>query len=298
MTHAGEIAAIGTALSWTISALCFSLAGSRIGSLAVNVLRMAIAFGLFVAWGLIFRGEAIPLSAGRPAWVWLSLSGLAGFFVGDLCLFRALVLLGPRLAMLVMSVCPPLTALIGWIALGERLTALNLVGMAVTLAGVGWVVLGSREPQGSASHRFTWKGGALAVLGAAGQAAGMVLAKPGLEAAGSPFAATTIRLIAGLAAFLVFAALAGYLPRVVAGLRDRRAMAHLTVGAVFGPFLGVTLAMFALERIPAGLAQTFASLSPVMIIPFSAAIYREHISARSVVGALLACAGVGLLFIK
>ena len=293
MKFVGEAAALGTAFCWTISSLAFALAGARVGSLAVNIIRLCMALVVFMLYGALTTGELVPFSAPPAAWGWLSLSGLAGFFVCDLCLFRALVVIGPRLSMLIMALAPPLTALLGWLMLGEKLTALNLAGMAVTLAGVAWVV--TETPEHGAPHRFSWGGGLLALGGCAGQAIGMVLAKPGLSGI-SPFAATEIRLITGLSAFLVLAAALGWYPQVFRSLHDRRAVVQMAVGALAGPFLGVTLILFAIAHIPTGLAQTFVSLTPVLIIPFSMAIYRERISLRALVGALLAFVGVALLF--
>ncbi|TAN35805.1 MAG: DMT family transporter [Verrucomicrobia bacterium] len=296
MKFFGEMAALSTAFCWTVSSLCFALAGARVGSLAVNIIRLVLALMGFVVYGLLTTGEPLPFSATPSAWFWLSLSGLAGFFFGDLCLFRALVLIGPRLSMLIMALAPPMTALIGWLTLGEKLTMLNLMGMGITLVGVAWVVTETPEHD-AVKHHFSWRGGLLALGGSVGQAAGMVLAKPGLAGVGSPFDATAIRLVAGLSAFLVLAVVLGWFPQVARGLRDRRALAQSTLGALMGPFLGVTLMMAAITHIPTGLAQTFVALVPVLMIPFSWAVYHERISWRAVGGALLAFLGVALLFL-
>lgn len=294
MTYAGELAALATSACWTASSLSFAFAGARVGSLAVNIIRLSLAFAGFVLLGLLLHGEALPFSATSAAWFWLSLSGFVGFFFGDLCLMRAFVEIGPRLSMLIMALAPPLTALGGWLALDEKLTALDLTGMAITLGGVMWVV--TETPEHGTRHTFTWRGGALALGGCFGQAAGVLLAKPGMAGAISPFAATEIRLITGLACFLLLVAVLKGYPQVARGLRDRRALAQISFGALAGPFLGVTLLLFAITRIPTGLAQTFASLAPVMIIPFSATLYHERITWRALAGALLAFVGVALLF--
>ena len=138
--HAGEVAALGTACSWAVSALAFQSAGRRVGSLPVNLIRLLIAVFLLGAFTWATRGLPLPLDASRHTWVWLSLSGLAGFTIGDLCLFRAFVLLGARTAMLVMSLVPPMAAATGWLLLGETLTVAHLAGMALTVGGVAWVV--------------------------------------------------------------------------------------------------------------------------------------------------------------
>ncbi len=45
-------------------------------------------------------------------------------------------------------------------------------------------------------------------------------------------------------------------------------------------------------------SQTFASALPVVILPLTILIYKERVSLRAVVGALIAVAGVAILFVK
>ncbi len=48
----------------------------------------------------------------------------------------------------------------------------------------------------------------------------------------------------------------------------------------------------------AGIAQTCCSLSPVLLLPFAVTIHKEHVSLRAVLGAIVAVAGVALLFLE
>jgi drug/metabolite transporter (DMT)-like permease len=294
MSHSGEWAAMLTAVCWTVSATAFSAAGSRIGSIPVNVFRMLVAMLVFAVIGLFATGSPLPLDVGVAGWLWMLLSGAVGFFFGDLCLFRAFVEIGPRLSLLIMSLAPPLTALLAAVCLGERLSAYECGAMAVTLTGIAWVVT---ERGGTDQvRRFTWRGGALAFGGALGQAMGMTAAKFGLATIESPLDATAIRVLSGTVCFVLFAAVRREGPRLRAAMSDRVAVLQVAVGAVAGPVAGVWLAMYALTLIPAGLAQTFAATTPVLIIPVSHFIHRERITARSIVGAIVAFAGVALLF--
>lgn len=294
MSHSGEWAALLTAVCWTITASALTKAGERVGSLSVNVLRLALALTVFACIGLVSSGQPLPFDVGAQGWLWMMASGVVGFFMGDLCLVRAFIEIGPRLSMLVMALAPPLTAALAAIFLNERLSGLEYVAMAVTLSGIAWVVT---EPRGEdARRRFTWRGGALALGGALGQALGMLLAKFGLETVKSPLEATAIRVLAGLACFVLLAAIRREGPRLRAAIVDRRAMVHVTIGALAGPVLGVSLMMYALTLIPAGLAQTFASMTPVLIIPVSHWLHHEKTTVRSIVGAIIAFAGVAMLF--
>lgn len=146
MEHAGELAALGTAVCWVATALSFEAAGRRVGSLTVNLVRLVLAVGMLAAANWLRRGLPLPTDATAHAWLWLTVSGLVGFTFGDLCLFRAFVVLGARLSTLVMSLVPPLTAMIGWLVLGEVLALRDLLGMSLTLGGVVWAVAERRPP--------------------------------------------------------------------------------------------------------------------------------------------------------
>jgi len=295
--HIGELAALATAGCWTITAMVFEAAGRRVGSLAVNFIRLAFAVILLGAYGAVTRGVPIPLDAGGEAWGWLAASGVVGLTFGDLCLFRALVLVGARLSLLVMSLVPPLTALMGWLVLGEGLAAMDLLGMALTVGGVVYVVL-ERRPEGDreATGRDRRHGILLALGGALGQAAGLILSKLGMGSYDA-FGATQIRVIAGLAGFAVIFCVVRWWPRVAAAAKDGRAMAIIGAGAIFGPFLGISLSLLAVQHTEAGAAATIMAIVPVLIIAPSVLIKKERVSLRAVLGAIVAVVGVGVMFL-
>ncbi|HEY8374879.1 MAG TPA: DMT family transporter [Nannocystis sp.] len=294
--HLGELAALGTAVCWSVSSLAFTRAGRRIGTLPLNVIRLALALLCSaVACGLLY-GRPLPTDAGREQWLWLGLSGAVGYFLGDLCQFRAFVEIGPRRTLLLMALSPPLAAVIGFVALGERLGPLALAGMATTLAGVSWVLSERTPPQGAPEPgRRRLVGVLLGLGGALGQAGGLVLAKRGLM--GYPaLAGAQVRMIAGLVCFLVLTAAVSAGPRLRAAARDRTGLGLAALGAILGPFAGVALALFAVQHTSAGIAASLMSTSPVFIIPLAAVVEGERAGLRGALGAILAALGVALLF--
>ncbi len=295
-SYAGEFAALATAFCWTFTAMAFEAAGKRVGSLSVNLLRLFLAAIFLSAFGLVFRGLALPLDATGHAWLWLALSGIVGLVFGDGCLFRALVLIGPRLATLIMSLAPPFAALLGWIMMGETLSVMDWAGMGLTLFGVSWVVLERTPDPGGKIRRASLGGLLFALAGAAGQGGGLVLSKYGMGTYDA-FAATQIRVFAGIVGFSVLFVFLGWWPRVLEAARKPSAMGYTAIGSFFGPFLGVSLSLLAVQFIEAGVAQTFMSIVPVLIIPFVIVVHKERVSLRAVAGALVAVAGVSLLFV-
>lgn len=296
MEFAGELAALGTAACWTVTSLAFEAAGKRVGSMPVNIIRLMMAFLLLGVTCFFTRGWFIPWHFSGHAWTWLSISGFVGFFIGDLCLFRAFVVIGPRLSMLIMSLVPAITAWVGWLILGETLGILDVVAMGLTMSGVAWVVF-ERPPNGQHVDPSERRNGILlALIGTLGQAVGLVLSKHGLGDYDA-FSATQIRIMAGAVGFFVLFTLTGQWTRVWSALKQVQAMKTISIGAVAGPYLGVTLSLVAVKHAKTGVAATIMSIVPIMIIPAVVLLYRESVSARAVMGAVMAVMGVGILFL-
>lgn len=293
--HLGELAALGTAVCWALGSLAFTRAGRRIGSLPLNVIRLAIALVFATLAGWAIHGRPLPTDATAEQWWWLGLSGFVGYFLGDLCQFRAFIEIGPRLTLLIMALAPPLTALIDLLVLGQRLTPLAALGMAITLAGVSWVLSERTSSTATPGAPPRLRGVLLGLGGALGQAVGFVLSQRGVIGY-DPLAGAQIRMVCGLVCFLGLVVAAGALPRLRAGLRDRGALGYATLGALLGPFLGVSLALFALQRTSAGVAASLLSTSPIFIIPLARLLDGERAGLRGLLGALVAVAGVVLLF--
>jgi drug/metabolite transporter (DMT)-like permease len=294
MDHAGELAALATAGCWATSSLFFETGGKRIGSMVVNLLRLLMAMVVLVPAAWLWRGQAFPVDATPDAWLWLVLSGLVGFLFGDLCLFRAFVVIGPRLSQLMMSLAPPMTAAMGWLVLGESLSSTKLLGMALTLGGVVWAIR-ERTPRGNTGP-VSATGILLALGGALGQAGGLVLSKLGMGDY-DPVAATQIRIFSGVVGFSLLFTTLGWWPRFRAGLRDREGVKATSLGAIFGPFLGVTLSLVAVQHTHAAVAASIMATAPILVIPLVVVFRGEQVTATGVMGTLVAVAGVIVLFL-
>lgn len=291
--HTGELAALTTAFCWAASALSFEAAGKRIGSLNVNIIRLVIGSVFLLVTTSILRGMPFPTDATPHAFLWLGLSGIVGFAFGDLCLFRAFVLVGPRISTLMMSMVPPMAAVLGWMILGETLSPRDMTGMGLTVGGIMWAIL-DRTP-GSTQSKVSPVGLLLALGGALGQAGGLVLSKFGMGDY-DPFAATQIRLYWGLGAFAIIFTVTRRWRGMVDSLSDRPGVGFTAIGAFFGPFLGVSMSLLAVQHATAGVAASIMATTPIVIIPAVILIKKEKVGLGGVLGAILAVAGVALLF--
>jgi drug/metabolite transporter (DMT)-like permease len=294
--HYGELAALATACFWTVTALSFEFAAKRVGSLAVNMIRLTLAFLILGLFTLISRGMFLPLDATRFNWIWLALSGIVGLVLGDYFLFKAYTVLSSRIAMLIMTTVPPMTALIGWLLLGEKMIPLHLFGMFLTVGGI-FLAIFTRPRDGSRIRlSYPLKGIIFALIGAAGQAGGLVLSKYGM-ADYNAFAASHIRLIAGMAGYTVIILFLrkGFLVRNA--LKDGKGMKAIGLGSFFGPFLGISFSLLAVKYTETGIAATIMAIVPILIIPPSVLLFKEKFTWLEIGGAFISVAGVVLMFL-
>lgn len=296
LKNLGELAALATAICWNISGISFESAGKKVGSLSVNYIRLILGFLFVGLYSFATRGLFFPLDASLHNWIWLSISGLIGFTLGDLFLFQAYVEVGTRISMLIMASSPPLTALLGFIFLRERLDLFNVLGMLITISGIAIVILGKEEGENKLKLNHSKKGLIFAFLGAFGQALGLIVSKIGMGNYNA-LASTQIRIIAGFVGFTILISILRKFQDLRIAFKDKQAMKSITIGALFGPFIGVTLSLVSLQYTTAGISSTITSITPVTIIPFSVFLLKEKIKPKEILGAVLSVIGVAILFL-
>lgn len=291
----GEMAALATAFCWSITATSFEVAGKKVGSLSLNLIRLFIGMFFLMIFTWIVRGVPIPVDASITTWKWLFASGLIGLVIGDLLLFEAFVRIGARISMLIYASVPPMNALLAYIILGESMTSFQIIGMFVTVSGIAMVIL-VKDTGKKVKLSHPLAGILLAFGGAFGQALGYIIGKVGLESYDA-FAATQIRLLAGIIGFSLILTFKGKWKNFFAALKEKEAMKFITLGSFFGPFLGISLSLLAIQYTHPGVASTLTSITPVLLIPVAIFIRKETVHFKEFIGAIVALVGVGLIFL-
>lgn len=300
MDKLGALAAFGTALCWSFSAIFFENATRRVGALAVNFWKVAFAFVLLSFAGLATRGMPFPFDASGSTWTYLGLSSLVGFLIADYFLFNAYLLIGSRITIVFQAITPVFTALFALVFLGETMRPERLFGMAIVILGILVVVI-SRQ-RGVAQTNpvdllVSKKGYLFAFLSSIFQAGGLIFSKLGLGSY-SAISGTQIRIFFAILLFGAQALLTGQSHHVFElALKERKVMRFMVLGAIFGPFLGVTLSLFALQNTTAGTASTLMAMNPILIIPLSILILKQRVRPMEILGAIVAVSGAALFFL-
>lgn len=320
--YVGELIALGVAMSWTITALFADVASKRMGSLPLNVVRMTMSLSLLVITLWLTLGEPWPRYADGSTWLWLLLSGVVGYVIGDYCLMQGYILIGSRFGQLFMTLSAPTAALTGRLLLGEQMRPLAIIGMVVTLSGIAMSILSKNGD--TVGLRLPKRGVFFAAMAGICQGFGLVLSKIGLQHYDSaiaalgvdqqavpdgallpmplflsvPFAATMIRATMGLCGFFLLLVIFNkdWKHKLDHAVHDRKAMWCVLGATVFGPFVGVSASLLATQYTSTGIAQTLFALTPVLIIAPAAWLFRQRVTLREVIGAVISVAGVSLFF--
>lgn len=291
----GEIAAVLTAACWSFNSVVFTIAGKRVGSSSVNALRIWIALLFQIAIHLFLFQSLFPFELGSRKVLLLALSGVIGLVVGDACLFEAYLLIGPRLAMLMMLTAPIFSAILAWIFLGEVLSLLEIGAIMITVVGIGWVVSEIHNSKENRPKKYLI-GIVLGLAGGMGQAVGLLLSKVGMDGGVSPISANHVRIIFAALTLLIINIFRKTLVSRIRQLKNYRIALALVSGALAGPVIGVILSLVAIVHTHIGVASTLMSISPVLLIPVSHYLFKEKITWRAVIGTLVALFGACLLF--
>lgn len=294
--HIGEFFALCTAIFWTATALAFESASLKVGSLAVNIIRLVMGFLFLSIFSFLMRGKFFPSDANTYHWLWLSISGLIGFVIGDLFLFKSYTIIGSRFAMLIMALVPPLAAFFGFIILKERIGYLSYLGMVLTISGISLAIVSRKDKNSGFTLKLPIKGILYAFGGAAGQALGLVLSKKGMGTYDA-FASTQIRIVAGIVGFCILVTLMRRWRKVYDALFHLKAMQGIAIGSFFGPFLGVSFSLLAVLHTQTGIASTIMAIVPVLIIAPAVILYKQKVTFYEILGAIISVIGVAFFFI-
>lgn len=295
-SHFGELAALLTAVFWTVTALAFEGATKRVGPFAVNLIRLVFALVFLSFMSYFSRGLAFPTDATGHIWLWLGLSGIVGFILGDYFLFSSYPIIGSRMAMLMMTLAPPIAAFFGWIVLGETMNIRGLAGMLLVISGIAIAVWNKPNGEKKSRLKFPIRGLVFAFIGALGQGGGIVLSKYGMGQYNA-FAATQVRVIVSIIGFALIIIFLRRWKNVTSTFKNKPALRGIVLGSIFGPFLGVSFSLLAVQNTNTGIASTIMSIVPVLIILPAVILYKQKVSLAEITGAFLSVFGVALFFI-
>lgn len=309
LSYLGELVAFGTTLSWSIGIFPFTEAARRLGPNPVNHFRLVLAVFFLTILSLIFLPVSFTELFSTPMpeqWFWFGLSGVIGLALGDYFAFTSFAVLGPRIASIFTTLAPAAALFTGYFVIGERINIIGILGIAITIGGVIWLTLtkSSKATMKDHMHGSVNKGILFGMLGAICQGVGVVLANKGFTYHEGPadlpaFHATWLRMVCATIVIYLITTFRGKLKEVTQPVlvNQNNGIIFTIAGTIFGPVLGVSCSMLAISLLhdKPSVAQTIFSLMPIVALPFAYLFYKEKITLKSLMGAVIAIVGVVIL---
>ena len=299
MLPVGELCAVAAAILWAFGSLLFAGIGrDGVPAGAMNLGKLVIAGALLAITAFALTGHIVPSGAPTSALLLLALSGIAGLTIGDTAYFSSIIRLGVPRAILLLSSAPVFAALGGWLWLGERLDMRALVGMALVFSGIVLVVVRADAPGVSSA-----RGIVLGMIAALGQAAGSLLSRRAMQVGLDPLAAAVGRILVGGIGLYAIALITRDAIPWTRALLAKRTWLRVGLASLVGTYCGIWLAQTALLRARStGVATTLLATAPVFALPIAHFAGKpgvnERMTIRSVLGVLVAIAGIAVLSLR
>ena len=298
------LAALTASLLFSFSTICGHRSARMIGGTEANFWRLCIAVLLLGIYSFTF---GIGLSG--PAFPWFLVSGIIGIGIGDVALFQALPRLGPRLCSLLTNCLNPFAGiLIEWLWLGTTLSPLQFGCIGVIITGVSLALSPKDHPR--LNRKSLAAGISFSVIAALGTALGAVISRkayviandlgPEIDGANAAFQRIFGGMfVAGISVLVVKARHMGDPEKLrfdtalpVTRAKWQGVWHWVLLNSLAGQVFGISFMQQALEHTPTGIVLAIISLSPIGVIPLAIIFEKERPTAQSLVGAVVAVAGV------
>jgi drug/metabolite transporter (DMT)-like permease len=301
----GVIIALLTTVCWSIGIFPFTEASKRFGTAALNQYRLFLGWLVISILIICFYPISIIGLFSIPQfnhYLFLGLSGIIGFTIGDYFSFTSFKILGPKLGSLYTTIAPGAALLAGFLILGQTMNFVGVIGICITISGVIWLTLSKKDKKASEKAGFERdpKGILFGLIGALCQGTGLVLSKLGMDSYEEKLPtlhAVWIRLLFAFGAAFFIAIVTGRMKAnsMPVFKNQNNGLPFMFLGTLFGPVLGVSFSLLAIQHLSVATAQTIFALLPIVVLPINYFYYKEKITIQAIFACAIAVLGVFVL---
>ena len=294
----GEFAALGAALSWTVSALLYGKALSGSKPVSANIVRLTLTSAVLVLFivvtGMLGVLSDLPVNVAFFAGV----SGIIGLGLGDTLYMVSLKMIGVARAVPVTCTYPLFNLV--WVAIftGEPVTWSVVLGAVVIVLGIWLLSLQGEKGEFQYSRSVLRKG--LLVAIATALLWSVSIALMGLAVKETPnlsdaFAINTVRVLTIGVAFAISAPI---VDRQRGFLKMRkRTVATLVAGGIVALGLGWFLLTYSFIFTSESRAVPISSATPLFSTVAGIMLLHEKVNAKNILGSIIIVAGIFIIFL-
>jgi len=295
----GELAALGTAICWTISAVLYKKALLKTKPISANIVRCTgTSIALIVALGAIGKiGTLVDVSL--YAIILASVSGIIGLGLGDTLYMISLKLVGVTRAVPITCTYPLFSILLAIFVQKEVVTSQVVLGAVVIVLGI-WLLSQEEQKDMNKLYRKDLIKGVAASLATAAIWAvsialiNMAVTLPETTSLDHALAVNTFRILA-TTVFLL-----GSAPVTDKRFEFLKMKKGTLLAVVSGGLVALAVGWFLLAMsflyIPESQAVPISSTSPLFAVIAGIIFLHEPVTAKIVAGSLIVIVGIFLIF--
>ena len=294
----GELAALGAAISWTVSALLYGKALQEAKPLSANIIRLT-ATGVFLIVLLAVLGKFSVLASLRTDILILAgVSGIIGLGIGDTLYMVSLKSIGVSRAVPITCTYPLFTILWAIFLVGESVTLSVVLGALAIVFGIWLLSREKNSGNGGAEKKFLSKGVAIALATAIIWSIGITMINMAVHEAPDLDHAYALNIMRVITAAVLMTAASPIIDKNLGFTRIGRknVIALITGGIValgFGWFLLTYSFIYTLEA----QAVPISSTTPLFSTFVGATLLHEELTAKGALGSIIIVFGVFLIFL-
>jgi DME family drug/metabolite transporter len=294
----GELAALGAAISWTISAMLYGKALQQTKPISANIVRLSCTSAVLLIILAVAAGFGALPTLRLDIAALAAISGIVGLGLGDTLYMVSLKLIGVARAVPITCTYPLFNLLWAVFFIGEKVTLPLVLGVVIIFLGI-WLL--SHEKENSdvrGQNKVLFKGVAAALATAVLWSVSIAMMGIAVKETPSLNDALIINTIRTAAIAALLLALSPIIDRQRNFLKmKRRTVATLIIGGIVALGLGWFFLAYSFIGIPESQAVPISSTTPLFSTLVAVVLLREKVTARNVLGSVIVVIGIFLVFL-
>lgn len=294
----GELAALGAALSWTVSAMLYRKALSETKPLSANVVRLTCTAAALLVFLAVIGKLGVLMSLSADVAVLAGISGVIGLGVGDTLYMMSLKSIG--VARAVPITCTyPLFSLV-WAARfkGELVTLPVGLGAIAIVLGIWLLSQENKTNNAGIQKKDLYRGVAFALATAIAWSISITMINMAVRETADLDHALAINAVRITIIAIVFFASSPLISKGLGfGKISRKAVVTLLVGGIVALGLGWFFLTYSFIETLESRAVPISSTTPLFSTLAGMALLREKVTARNFLGSVVIVAGIFLIFL-
>jgi DME family drug/metabolite transporter len=294
----GELAALGAAVSWTVSAVLYKKALMQAKPVSANIIRLTCTAIVLLALLLVLGKTEVVTTMPQNVIAMASVSGVIGLGVGDTLYMMSLKNVGVARAVPITCIYPLFSLLWAVLWAGEAVTFPVVLGATIIVLGV-WLLSQADQTAGpTVQKRVLHKGLALALATAIVWSVSITIMGMAVKETPDLDHALVINAVRVIAIAVSFLAISPIMDRGLGFLKmNRKTVATLIAGGIVALGLGWFFLSYSFVGTSQSRAVPISSTTPLFSTLASIVLLHEKVTVKNAVGSAIIVIGIFLIFL-